>query len=248
MRKEESRWIGDFLESVDVSKISPLLNLGSSSAAFRKITQPHIYDNIFRNLEKRGCVVLHQDLKDVEGVDIVGNIMDGNIQKNLVDSGIRSIICTNLLEHVTEPEKIISICLEVIPVGGILVISVPYSYPYHPDPIDTLYRPSVQELKGFLLQRGCEVLASSNIRSSSLWMDMRESPQVGLKLLVRILCPFVGLRPWIGALHRLRWLFKCYEVSCVVCQKTQRTFSAPLEKGNTNGSKSYSLHKGGAVK
>ena len=39
-----------------------------------------------------------------------------------------------------------SLELELLPQGGLFFVTVPYSYHYHADPIDTMYRPSPEEL------------------------------------------------------------------------------------------------------
>ena len=46
------------------------------------------------------------------------------------------IPCRRQVEH----------CLELLPKGGLLFVTVPFSYPHHRDPIDTMYRPSPGEL------------------------------------------------------------------------------------------------------
>ena len=37
-------------------------------------------------------------------------------------------------------------CLDLLPIGGLIFVTVPLSYPYHRDPIDTMFRPSLAEL------------------------------------------------------------------------------------------------------
>ena len=53
---------------------------------------------------------------------------------------------TNLLEHVTDARQLATNVQGVLSRGSWLVVSVPNSYPYHPDPIDTMFRPTVAEL------------------------------------------------------------------------------------------------------
>jgi hypothetical protein len=53
----------------------------------------------------------------------------------------KALLCCNLLEHVLDPERLALHCLELLPRGGLLFVTVPFSYPYHRDPIDTMYRP-----------------------------------------------------------------------------------------------------------
>ena len=58
----------------------------------------------------------------------------------------KTVLCCNMFEHVDDRYKFASICDEVLSPGGYLLITVPHSYPYHLDPIDTMFRPSVDEI------------------------------------------------------------------------------------------------------
>ena len=80
------------------------------------------------------------------GVDIVGDIFDDQFLINLKKSDFKCVFCCNFLEHVFEPQDLINRCMSILPIGGILVLTVPYSYPFHRDPIDTLYRPNIEQL------------------------------------------------------------------------------------------------------
>ena len=47
MLLDEARWIRHTLGSLEVGKLSPLLNVGSSTAEFRERVQPWIDEEIF---------------------------------------------------------------------------------------------------------------------------------------------------------------------------------------------------------
>ena len=49
----------------------------------------------------------------------------------------KTILCSNLLEHVPSPSRMAERITGLVPPGGVLLVTVPNSYPYHPDPIDT---------------------------------------------------------------------------------------------------------------
>ena len=57
-----------------------------------------------------------------------------------------AILCCNIFEHVEDRARFASICHDALRPGGYLVVSVPYSYPYHTDPIDTYLRPTPEEI------------------------------------------------------------------------------------------------------
>ena len=52
-------------------------------------------------------------------------------------AGFRCVLLSNLLEHVQDREKLASSCEEIVGTGGLILATVPSSYPYHADPIDT---------------------------------------------------------------------------------------------------------------
>ena len=66
------------------------------------------------------------------------------------------------LEHVTDPELVRARLRELTAPAGLLVITVPRVYPYHPDPIDTMFRPNDEELRS-LVADGFETVASTVI-------------------------------------------------------------------------------------
>ena len=80
------------------------------------------------------------------GVDIVGDITNSATIDILAGSSFKSIFCMNLLEHVEEPLVIVEAMQQLLKPGGLAFVSVPYRFPYHPDPIDTLFRPDPSEL------------------------------------------------------------------------------------------------------
>jgi SAM-dependent methyltransferase len=136
---EASRLCEILLERGDVS---PLLNLGSSTGAFRASAKPHIEARLFAPLREAGVEVVHCDLKAGEGVDIVGDILDPAVVGQLARTGFRCVLAANLLEHVRDRAAVIAACEEIAGPGGLILATVPSSAPYHADPIDTLYRPS----------------------------------------------------------------------------------------------------------
>src|SRR5205085_4736707 len=48
--------------------------------------------------------------------------------------------------HVTDRQIVCAAIWSLLPPGGFLILTVPYRFPYHEDPIDTMFRPSVEEL------------------------------------------------------------------------------------------------------
>src|SRR5262249_48186498 len=83
--------------------ISPLLNLGSSTGAFRERSKPHIERELFAPLRAAGVDIVHSDLKLAEGVDLAGDIMNPGFRTVLHGRGFRCLLVANMLEHVRDP-------------------------------------------------------------------------------------------------------------------------------------------------
>src|SRR6185295_6448005 len=86
--------------------VSPLLNLGSSTAAFRESAKPHIDIELFGPLASAGIIVLHSDLKRAEGVDFPGDVLDPAMLRELKAHGFKCVLVANLLEHVRDPAAV----------------------------------------------------------------------------------------------------------------------------------------------
>jgi SAM-dependent methyltransferase len=136
---EAARLCEILLERGDVS---PLLNLGSSTLDFRRSAKPHIEVRLFAPLAAAGIEIVHCDLKAGEGVDLSGDILDPALRARLAAMDFRCVLAANLLEHVPDREAVIASCEEIAGPGGLILVTVPSSAPYHADPVDTLYRPA----------------------------------------------------------------------------------------------------------
>jgi hypothetical protein len=48
---------------------------------------------------------------------------------------------------------------------------------------------------------------------------IRRTPRIGLRNLLRSILPWPRPGKWLSALHRWAWLFRPYEVTCLVLRK-----------------------------
>lgn len=158
---EESLWIKSQLCNLNLTTEVKVLDLGSSSLEYRTKRQPYIKENLFKPLEVMGCRVFHLDNKKDNGVDIVCDINQLDTLKDEYDL----IICTNLLEHVHDRKKLASDIFHLLKQSGYLIVTVPYNFVYHPDPIDTLYRPTLNDLTK--LFKPLSLITSELIETSS---------------------------------------------------------------------------------
>ncbi|MFT6908010.1 MAG: hypothetical protein ACJAS1_004698 [Oleiphilaceae bacterium] len=220
MRKEEAVCIGNAINKIALEHGGPLLNIGSSTREFREKIQPHVYNDIFAPLENLGVKVIHSDLKADDGVDVSGDLLDPEVQARLATFKPKVILASNLLEHLSIEvrEKLPEVLSNILASGGYLIISVPYSYPLHFDPIDTYYRPSPDELCKLLpdyTKVEAKVILSTNYMS-----DLKKSNlKFLIIILIRLFTPFYKPKKWISIAHRFFWLFRPYKVSFVVLRK-----------------------------
>lgn len=220
MRPTEARWIAQQLLAYPPERISPLINVGSSTAEFRERRKPHIDAEIFAPLRAAGVEVIHTDLKQQPGVDIAGDLLDPAVQAQLRARRPRAALCSNLLEHVPSPVAFARAITALLEPGALVIVTVPRSYPYHADPIDTGFRPSPDELAA--LFAGCtvrraEVVADTSYSQELRALGARRGALKGLRNLVGAMRP----RGDVGRSQRdhLRWLFKPYTTTCVVLER-----------------------------
>ncbi len=214
---EEAQWIGNILGRYERAQISPMLNMGSGTRYFRMIVQPHIDRHIFEELSKRSIDVVHCDMNMEDGVDIAGDMFDSDCQRQLAGHNFKCVLLTNLLEHVHHERRhqVCSILSAMMDKQSLLIITVPFSYPYHPDPIDTMFRPEPTEVAQMF--PSFELVSSVIVSSKTYLQDLRTMhPRKAVKSVLRLFVPFYKFDRWVGCVHRLLWLYRPYSVSCIV--------------------------------
>lgn len=232
MLEIEARWFGRQLKRHGDADLFPMCNVGSADAGVHEREQPWIRREVFAPLQARpGQRIVNIDLFPGPGVDLVGDLMDEAFIAKLAAMGCKSVFCSNVLEHVPSPARIAASLTMFLPPGGLLFISVPRAFPYHPDPIDTMFRPSPEELAALFPQTAIEeatVLKADTALGYTLrrgWQD----PGALFKTIVQKLNPFQrSARPdrpvdpnapksiWTS---HLPWLFRRFEVTCLVLRK-----------------------------
>jgi SAM-dependent methyltransferase len=219
MFEAEARWLAAALDQFAPARLSPLLNLGSSTKAFREQVQPWTEEQLFGPLRARGVEIVHVDMRDEPGVDVRADLTDPADVARLRALEPRAVLCCNLLEHVTEPQRLARHCLDILPPGGLAFVTVPFSYPYHRDPIDTMLRPSPAELRR--LFAGGDLIAGEVIAAGASYRDdIRRRPWLLLRHLVRFPAPFVSFVRWKRSMAKLYWLAAEYRVTCAIFEKT----------------------------
>ena len=218
MFEAEACWLRRALDAYAPERLSPVLNLGSSSAAVREAVQPWIQGEVFCPLRNRGVEIIHVDMRDLPGVDVQADLTNPSDVLRLHALRPKAILCCNLLEHVLEPERLARHCLNLLPTGGLVFVTVPFSYPYHRDPIDTMYRPSPAELAE--LFTGARLLEGTILGAGVSYRDaVRERPWILLRHVCRFPVPFLSIDRWKRSMARLYWLAAEYRITCAVFEK-----------------------------
>ncbi|HZT88716.1 MAG TPA: methyltransferase domain-containing protein [Stellaceae bacterium] len=218
MFEAEARWLRRALEAFPDERLSPLLNLGSSDRAFREVAQPWIERELLRPLRARGIGICHVDRRTAPGVDIQADLTDPADAARLRRLGARALLCCNLLEHVTAPDRLAAHALDLLDPGGLVFVTVPYSYPHHRDPIDTMYRPTPDELAA--LFPGARLRQAEILGAGLSYRDeILRRPWLLLRHLARLPVPFLSLDQWRRSMAKLYWLAAEYRITCAVFEK-----------------------------
>jgi SAM-dependent methyltransferase len=214
----ESRWVGDQLAAFAAPQLSPLLNVGSSTSDFRNAAQPWTTRDIFDPLTRRGVEIVHLDAREGAGIDIRADLLDDADFTCVASRRYGALLCCNILEHVRDPGELARRCVELVVPGGVIVVTVPRSYPRHGDPIDTLYRPTPDEAAS--LFPDTLTVASRIIETGESYRDaVRRRPWILLRHLARFPVPFLDFEKWRASMQKPYWLFHDYQVSAVVLRR-----------------------------
>lgn len=208
---EESLWIRDALARLD-KPAGSVLDVGSSTREYREVRQPYVEANVFAPLRAAGLEVVHLDAKAADGVDVVCDVTDPDVDvRDQLGRAFDVVICTNFLEHVVDRERVAATVGRLVGDGGYLLVTVPQVYRRHLDPIDTMYRPSPHQLIA-LLRQAHPALAP--VRADSVEVRDRRAYKRQTSRL-----PLWGLREEVRyRVKPLRW-----RQACVLLQRVSST-------------------------
>src|SRR5262249_1164053 len=127
------------------------------------------------------------------GVDIVGDLLDREFLDRVAQMRVMSVMASSLFQYVTNRQEVADVLLKIVQPGGYIIVSGPQSLPYCPDPIDTMFRPTIEEMHKYF--PGTEIVDSAIIDSGN-WRqwDARERGRSLARTVVLLMLPFH--RPW----------------------------------------------------
>lgn len=219
MLKKESEWIQNILEKLQINSSTRILNFGSQTLKQLKY-QPYLRNFILR-INQYNAEIINLDIKEGEGVDIVGNILENSVANKLAGFKFDIILLNNVLEHVESIESICQRIESIIASGGHIIFSGPYKYPKHLDPIDNMFRPEVKDVSSLFPK--CRVIESEIIKDITYFENLLSSPSNFISEVVRLLLPFYKYYKWKNiVLPKIKWLNKNFEVTCVLLKKINK--------------------------
>ncbi len=191
---------------MNIDEFETIIDIGSSSLYFRKVIQPFIEIELFEPLKEAGKKVYHMDKKQEIGVDLVFDVNNLDELQQQFDV----VLCCNLLEHIRDPMRMAMQIKNLVKKNGFLIVTLPFSYPYHCDPFDNLWRPDPYELVRVFHEY------------KPLALDILKVKTTPYKFLSRRLLSlfetlYIG-QPWV-ILHNLQLTFRHpYSTSCAFFQ------------------------------
>lgn len=216
MRLEESETIRKILDKyARPLAFKTAINLGSGDVDRLIKSKGWVENNVFLPLKSSGVKVINVDARQFPGVDFVRDLSlpDG---LDFVDetSGPRLFILANVLEHIPRSacSNLLNKIYSKMSKGDALIVTGPYDYPYHADPIDTMYRPSPEQLAGFIPLDWKEkhLVVAGSYREEFSRMSFSKK----IRRLLKPLWIFQKPMKWLEN-HRLFYLFKPYKISVV---------------------------------
>lgn len=214
MLVNESLWFKSIIHKY-LKKDSVVLNVGSSTKEFLEHEQPYIIEHVIKPIETLGCKMLNIDIKNAEGVDLVGDLTNQIFIAQLKTYKPAMVICANLLEHLEDRQPLINGLISLLENDTLLVVSVPHVFPFHADPIDTMYRPDINQLaKDF---NGLSVVEAKIVTNGTYYNYTTKhlNPVVKLAGFLKVIAKHLS-----GAnKDETSWYFKTISTTCVVFKK-----------------------------
>jgi hypothetical protein len=217
---ETAAWTRAALEEIDFPPGSRALDVGSSTAHYRTVEQPHIEGQVMAPLRARGVEIAHLDAKRAPGVDVVCDLdaADAAVAAQLGEQAL-VLVCA-VLQTLRDPGRAADLAVRVLQPGGHLVAHHPQSARRVFDPVDNMLRMSPDELAGMFESRGLERVRAETVRiddpryyrglvSRPSWIPVRE----------RMWLPLPGVSEQVRRrIPALRW-----KQSCVVMRRPLAT-------------------------
>ena len=177
MLLNEAKWINNVIAGHLNNFNGTAVNLGSSSLDFVKYNQPYIENLVLKPISKN-FKLINVDVKVDSNIQLVADFLTDSGQKTIKELHAKVFLVSNLLEHIPLALDGINQLKKLVEPNSYLILTGPKSFPYHPDPIDNMFRPKLNEINA-LFEAEFRVIALDIVRngtvfSSSLFGRSRE--------------------------------------------------------------------------
>ena len=172
------------------------------------------------------------DAKADRGVDICGDVTIQEIQAAISRRAPKLVICSNLLEHVVDRPAVVTLLSSIVGPGGFLLLTVPRSYPFHADPIDTGFRPTPEEIASMFVEYN--TLSKAIVVGETFAERIARHPKMLLTVPFRLLFRFKGYPAWRNQFDMLNWMFRPLTVSAVLLQRKSSPMKPLAEVAKTH--------------
>jgi len=122
-----------------------LLDIGCGTKQYKDILAPIVSEHV--------GVDYSETLHGIENADIVATAYDIPVD----DGSYDSVLCTEVIEHLEEPEKAFEEIIRVLKPGGYALVTNPFIWHLHEEPRD-FYRYSKYGLEFLAKKKGFEVI------------------------------------------------------------------------------------------
>ncbi|MBO9683395.1 MAG: class I SAM-dependent methyltransferase, partial [Flavisolibacter sp.] len=134
--------IRDIRNAINSYAKGALLDLGCGNKPYKSLYQP-------KTISQTGCDVIQSDKNRV---DVICPVTD----LKFPDEQFDTILCTQVLEHVFEHDKMMSEIYRVLKPGGHIILTVPFVWELHEEPFD-FFRYTKHALKELFEHSGFEI-------------------------------------------------------------------------------------------
>ena len=154
-------------------------------------------------------------------MDLSGDLQDKNFLNKLESMNFKSVFCNHLFEHINNKEAVAKSIEKIIPSRGYLFISCPYKFPYHPGPIDNMFRPDANEI--LELFQNCEIVTDVIVKEPVIIYLLRRLITNPFGVLKKFMRKSKDIKntdvPSASTKTFLFWVFKSFSSTCVVLKK-----------------------------
>ena len=142
MFHQESQWIIQSLAPL-TETLRKAIDVGAGSDRYARRPQNQ---SVYGFLAQHRIALATLDNDPQSTCDYHHDIADG-IDLSGVMPSFDLVLCTSVLEHVTDIERAKQNLISLVEPDGYLLVTVPNRYPRHRKPIDNGYRPTARELE-----------------------------------------------------------------------------------------------------